>query len=382
MVDELLARVERITPSDDTKLLRLRTWLDTFWDAHPADRVIVFSEFRDTIDYLEANLGVVPVVRVDGSMPQASRREALEEFAGLPAAVLLATDAAGEGSTSRTRPTIVIHYELPWNPNRLEQRNGRVDRYGQEERTEVRYFHLRGTRDAEILDALRAKLARISDELGSSADVLGVAGSTDVIEGLLEGVDQAELEARLERARRRSAPLPGPYRRPGTASRPPAGCRRAVAARRRPPPLWLAPPGLRGVPRPRDGRRPPGRGERTRAGRCRHDHRRSLPVGLSGCAERTVRGDVLARGRPSPAHGRRRFPDASSPPGSCGSPTVCARLYAPGSADRVVARAVVGEESGWLVTFSARVSSNDGQILEEPLLAVYVARGHDGAPGW
>ncbi|MGI8810547.1 MAG: helicase-related protein [Acidimicrobiales bacterium] len=381
LVDELLARVERITAADDTKLLRLRVWLDTFWDDHPAERVIVFSEYRDTIDYLEANLGVAPIVRVDGSMPQAARREALDEFAGLPAAVLLATDAAGEGLNLQDSAHVVVHYELPWNPNRLEQRNGRVDRYGQECRVEIRYFHLRGTRDAEILDALRVKLARISAELGSSTDVLGVAGSAEVIEGLLEGVDQTELEARLERA---AAEVRAYLDRTGALAllrgrTPDPGERSRLDSARRNAALLL--PGFEafrdlvtGVVRQEGG------DVRERDGLMTITAGPLLSAYPGVPAERfdaTFSRQVALR----PLMSAVAFLTPAHPLVRAVLQRVRARLYTPGNADRVVPRAVAGGESGWLVTFTARVASTDGQTLEEPLLAVYVPRGPDGSPG-
>ena len=99
-------------------------------------------------------------------MPLARRREVLEEFAGTPGAVLLATDAAGEGLNLQDCCHVVVHYELPWNPNRLEQRNGRVDRYGQPHVVEISYLYLADTRDEEILQRLREKLAEITRQLG------------------------------------------------------------------------------------------------------------------------------------------------------------------------------------------------------------------------
>lgn len=82
----------------------------------------------------------------------------------------------------------------------MEQRNGRVDRYGQVNVVEISYLYLADTRDEEILQRLREKLAEIARQLGSSSDVLGVGGQSQVIDALLEDLPLEELEARLERA--------------------------------------------------------------------------------------------------------------------------------------------------------------------------------------
>ena len=200
LVGTLLELTERVTPADDSKLTRLRGWLEGFRAGRRGERVIVFTEYRDTLDYLEQHLGMGPLLRVDGTVPLSRRREVLERFAGTPGAVLLATDAAGEGLNLQDCCHVVVHYELPWNPNRLEQRNGRVDRYGQREVVEISYLYLEDTRDEEILQRLRDKLAEITRQLGSSSDVLGIGGRSEVVDGLLEDLTAEELDARLERA--------------------------------------------------------------------------------------------------------------------------------------------------------------------------------------
>ena len=130
LVGTLLELTEKVTPTDDSKLTRLRGWLEGFRAGRRGERVIVFTEYRDTLDYLQQHLGIGPLLRVDGTVPLSKRREILERFAGTPGAVLLATDAAGEGLNLQDCCHVVVHYELPWKPNRLEQRNGRVDGTG------------------------------------------------------------------------------------------------------------------------------------------------------------------------------------------------------------------------------------------------------------
>ena len=107
-----------------------------------------------------------------GGLTREERAEALDDFTSGRRSVLLATDAAGEGLNLHHSCRTVINLELPWNPMRLEQRIGRVDRIGQQ-RT-VHAFHLiaRGTSETRILDRLRARIARAQADIGSP-DPLG-----------------------------------------------------------------------------------------------------------------------------------------------------------------------------------------------------------------
>ena len=96
----------------------------------------------------------------------------LARFAREPHALLLATDAAAEGLNLHHGCRLVINLELPWNPMRLEQRIGRVDRIGQ--RRTVHAFHLvaSGTGETRLLDRLRARIAVAQTDIGAP-DPLG-----------------------------------------------------------------------------------------------------------------------------------------------------------------------------------------------------------------
>jgi len=112
------------------------------------------------------------VAMLHGGLTREERTAALDAFRSGRRTVLLATDAAGEGLNLHHSCRTVINLELPWNPMRLEQRIGRVDRIGQ--RRTVHAFHLiaRGTGEMRILDRLRARIRRAQAEAGSP-DPLG-----------------------------------------------------------------------------------------------------------------------------------------------------------------------------------------------------------------
>src|SRR5205807_1530180 len=104
-------------------------------------RVIVFTEYRATQKWLQdllAREGLASgerLMTLFGGMDQDQRERIKAAFQANPVAspvrILLATDAASEGIDLQNHCARLIHYEIPWNPNRLEQRNGRIDRHGQ-----------------------------------------------------------------------------------------------------------------------------------------------------------------------------------------------------------------------------------------------------------
>ena len=97
-------------------------------------KAIIFSRYKDTVDYLTQQIPmhrnykdlVDSIIVIHGSLDEAERKERFKKFGNLPKAVLVATDAISEGINLQYLASQIIHYELPWNPNRLEQeRQGR-----------------------------------------------------------------------------------------------------------------------------------------------------------------------------------------------------------------------------------------------------------------
>lgn len=130
---------------------RLR--VDSGW--HPEERLVVFTEYLATLDYLRARLRARYgagdwLLNLYGGMNDAERdavKRAFNDPRG-PARVLLATDAAGEGLNLQRAARYLLHWDIPWNPARMEQRNGRLDRHGQ--RRDVHIFHFDSTDDASM----------------------------------------------------------------------------------------------------------------------------------------------------------------------------------------------------------------------------------------
>jgi superfamily II DNA or RNA helicase len=129
--------------------------------ARTREAAIVFTEYRDTLEHLAARLSSIRRHTIlHGGLSRDERRAATNALNDGSVTLLLATDAAGEGLNLHSRCRWVINFELPWNPARLEQRAGRVDRYGQRRAPHVLHFVARGTAESIVLGRLEARLRR------------------------------------------------------------------------------------------------------------------------------------------------------------------------------------------------------------------------------
>jgi len=175
----------------DAKLEALLAELRQVLDADPAEKIIVFTEYLDSLSAVRERLDADPdlvsrYVVLRGGMSLRARRRAQERFESDEIRVLLATDAAGEGLNLQHHCRQILHLELPWNPNRLEQRNGRVDRYGQSREPEIRYLFYPGSAEEAVLDQLVQKIEAMAESFVSTPDILGVLGGDGALErGLL-----------------------------------------------------------------------------------------------------------------------------------------------------------------------------------------------------
>ena len=183
----------------DTKWLKLRDLLrsDTFAaptlpgsldagleansEPEPVRKLIVFSEHKDTLDYvadrIEAEMGrPEAVVRIHGGIKRHDRRDTQDRFRVDPTVrVLVATDAAGEGVNLQVA-NMVVNYDLPWNPNRIEQRFGRVHRIGQQRPCHLWNLVAYQTREGKVFERLFAKIEEQRGVYGDQVyDVLGDA---------------------------------------------------------------------------------------------------------------------------------------------------------------------------------------------------------------
>lgn len=167
----------------EAKLSRFKELLQTegFFD-NPDQRLLIFTEFKDTLDYLVGCLKKwgFKVGFIHGGMKPGSRDEpgtrlnAEQQFRDGAIQVLAATEAAGEGINLQVC-NILFNYDIPWNPNRLEQRMGRIHRYGQKKDCLIFNFVVTNTIEGRILRRLLEKLQEIRDALDDDA-VFNVVG--------------------------------------------------------------------------------------------------------------------------------------------------------------------------------------------------------------
>jgi superfamily II DNA or RNA helicase len=135
-----------------------------------AEPIVVFTEFRDTLLHLRSALQE-PALVLHGGLSREERRTALDGFSKGGCRILLATDAAGEGLNLHHRCRLVVNLELPWNPTRLEQRIGRVDRIGQSRTVHAIHLIARDTGESRVLDRLQTRIARAQEDIAAANPV-------------------------------------------------------------------------------------------------------------------------------------------------------------------------------------------------------------------
>ena len=170
-------------------------------------KLIIFTEHRDTLNYLTDRIRTLigrpeAVVTIQGNMGREDRRKAQEAFTQDPKVqILVATDAAGEGINLQ-RAHLMVNYDLPWNPNRVEQRFGRIHRIGQTEVCHLWNLVASETREGEVFNRLLQKLEQQRESLGGAVfDVLGKCFTeTSLRKLLIEAIrtgESPEVKARL-----------------------------------------------------------------------------------------------------------------------------------------------------------------------------------------
>jgi SNF2 family DNA or RNA helicase len=212
----------------EAKLAKLHGLLESEgFFANPDQRLLIFTEFKDTLDYLLSKLAAwgLKAGSIHGSMAigardiPGTRLFAEQQFKDGDVQMLVATEAAGEGINLQFCH-ILINYDIPWNPNRLEQRMGRIHRYGQRHDCLIFNFVATNTVEGRVLEKLLLKLQEIRDALDDDAvfnvvgEVMpaaqiertlrdyyaGLLGEEDLEERLLRGVDEDRFRAICQNA--------------------------------------------------------------------------------------------------------------------------------------------------------------------------------------
>lgn len=177
---------EIISSETEMKVRELRNTLDDLEAKFSGEKILIFTESRDTLAYLQKKMEAwgYAVTVIHGGMKLEERIEAEQEFKDCTQ-MLIATEAAGEGINLQFCH-LMINYDLPWNPNRLEQRMGRIHRYGQTQKCFVVNLVAEDTREGMVLTALFKKIEEIKMALGSDKVF-------DVLSEVLYGVNLSRL---------------------------------------------------------------------------------------------------------------------------------------------------------------------------------------------
>jgi hypothetical protein len=204
-------------PKHDARFDELVKWVDknlregNGW--HKDERLVIFTEYKTTLDYLKRRLRAKykddrSAIRVlYGSMDNSDGEGTFDVIKNdfndprSPVRILIATDAASEGLNLQQTARFMLHYDVPWNPARLEQRNGRIDRHGQPRDVTIHHFTSDDDADVKFLSFVVNKVNQMREDLGSVSEVFDAAVQERFIEGRDASQVRASLEQKSERAK-------------------------------------------------------------------------------------------------------------------------------------------------------------------------------------
>lgn len=219
LLEDLKAALEKITPNDFMryqKLLELLRSREYAWDpAAIDDRVVIFTERIETMKYLadqlrkDLKMNDKQIVGISGGMTDKEQQEIVEDFgrSESPICVLVASDVASEGLNLHYLSHRLIHFDIPWSLMVFQQRNGRIDRYGQQKRPDIRYMLIESDNkrikgDMRIIEILITKEEQALKNIGDPSLLLGKFSIEDeelvVIDAIEAGSDADAFEQTLD----------------------------------------------------------------------------------------------------------------------------------------------------------------------------------------
>lgn len=199
---EIRETAEALTQT--TKRRQLRRVIESLDDHVETTRVVVFTQFRDTQAAIGDDLTGIdqPVHVVNGDLSSRQKDAVVSEFE-TEGGVLVATDSISEGRNMQFC-NVMVNYDLPWNPMKVEQRIGRIDRIGQEREVYVFNLALQGTVEKHVIEKLYGKIDLFNQSIGGLREILsrmeqsGTDFEREVFERLRNADDRAELENNFE----------------------------------------------------------------------------------------------------------------------------------------------------------------------------------------
>jgi SNF2 family DNA or RNA helicase len=172
-IKQLEDLVERLGNVRDSKAGELLTALDRIFDGHPQEKVVIFTQFIETQEFLAAALkqSGYTVSMFNGRMGLDEKEESVRRFREADQ-ILISTEAGGEGRNFQFCH-LMVNYDLPWNPMRVEQRIGRLDRIGQKRPVRIYSLFCEETVEQRVLEVLEQRIGLFQDSVGSLDPILG-----------------------------------------------------------------------------------------------------------------------------------------------------------------------------------------------------------------
>jgi hypothetical protein len=172
-IDQLERLVDRLGKLRDSKAAEVLAALDKIFDGRPNERVLIFTQFIETQTFLAAALrqNSYSVSVFNGQMNVEEKEESVQRFRETDQ-ILISTEAGGEGRNFQFCH-LMVNYDLPWNPMKVEQRIGRLDRIGQKHPVQIYNLFCEETVEERVLDVLAQRIGLFEESVGSLDPILG-----------------------------------------------------------------------------------------------------------------------------------------------------------------------------------------------------------------
>jgi len=196
IIDKLIKEGEYVkTKVDDSKFKKLEEIVEEIFKKNDKEKILIYTQFLATQEYLNDKLSKkYKVVVYNGKMKSEEKDEAVEKFKNY-ANIMISTEAGGEGRNLQFCH-IMINYDLPWNPMKIEQRIGRLDRIGQTKDIEIHNFAIKNTIEGRIVEILQERINLFETYIGNLDPIIGET-EEEIIKIIMEqNKEQLELYAK------------------------------------------------------------------------------------------------------------------------------------------------------------------------------------------
>jgi SNF2 family DNA or RNA helicase len=205
IIQHILSRCP--APGKDSKYQALLAVINKIWDfdrvaKNPRRKIVIFSYFRRTLEYLRKQLSIQSIATrvIHGDVPMSERLDYIEEFlASSEINILLSSEVGGEGIDLQ-RASVIVNYDLPWNPMVVEQRIGRIDRIGQmADKMVIVNLVAEGTIEQRILLRLYERIGLFREAIGELDDIIGPMDLQNLLVDALRGdLSEEQIQKRID----------------------------------------------------------------------------------------------------------------------------------------------------------------------------------------